>query len=72
MAAAPWIVSDELWELIEAAVAEAAAIPPRRAQAPRRPADAVGNPVRPPHGDRVAASAWGARLRLRGHLLAPS
>jgi hypothetical protein len=64
MDVAPWIVSDELRELVE----------PLLPKTQRRSAIRVGDdcltgercrdPVRAAHGDRVAASDAGARLRL--------
>ena len=71
MAAAPWIVSDELWELVEPLL-------PKRerrfalsgSEASAGSGGAAGDPVRAAHRDRVDASAAGARVRLGGHLLA--
>src|SRR4051812_41994367 len=101
MATAPWVVSDELWELVEpllpkrerrfcfprrqgppgrAGVAgglflvapgvAGAAVSLSRPQAAAGSAGVAGDLVRAAHGDRVAAPADRARLRLRRHLLA--
>ena len=65
MAAAPWIVSDELWELVEPLLPrkERRFRYPGRKRLPDR-RGAAGDPVRAAHGDRLAASAARARLRL--------
>ena len=64
MAAAPWIVSDELWELVEPLLPKKE----RRFRYPGRSACRIGRrcrgSVRAAHRDRLAASAGRARLRL--------
>jgi transposase len=70
MAAAPWIVSDALWERIEPLLPKVE----RRFRYPGRKrlddrAALHGDPVCPADGDRLAASAARARLRRRLDLL---
>jgi transposase len=71
MAAAPWIVSDELWELIEPLLpkVERRFRYPGRKRLPDR--QALQGILFVLHtGDLMASSAARARLRLRGDLLA--
>ena len=65
MAVAPWVVSDALWERVEPLLPKVERrfrYPGRKRLPDRR--GAAGDLVRAAHGDRLAASAARARLRL--------
>jgi hypothetical protein len=64
VAVAPWIVSDELWELVEPLLPKREAVPLSGSEAAACSQGAAGDLVRAALRDRLAASATPARLRF--------